>query len=114
MKGSDYLNEVRMLPCCICEKYGLRQTTPTTAHHCIHDRFSQKKRSDFDAIPLCDEHHQGLWRRSKKKIAIHREKRRWRQEYGPDTGYIEQTRRQILGDEHQDYDPDLGYGPWDD
>ncbi|MEI4473223.1 DUF968 domain-containing protein [Frigidibacter sp. MR17.24] len=89
----DYLAQVRALPCVICAGWGLRQLTPTQAHHPIHDRGSQAKRPDDTAIPLCDGHHQGDWDTS--KIAVHREPERWRQEYGPDTDFIEMTRDQL-------------------
>ena len=52
-----YLAAVRQMPCIICEEWGLPQLSPTTAHHPIHDRHSQRKRPDITAIPLCDGHH---------------------------------------------------------
>ena len=72
-KKSDkkYLDYIRSLPCCVCQAFGEPQLSPTTAHHTIHDRFSGAKRSDREAIPLCDGHHQGLWDSS--KLAIHKE-----------------------------------------
>ena len=90
--GNNYLTMVRQLPCCICEKYGLHQTSLTTAHHPISSRYSMKKVPDSMAIPLCDCHHQGMWGGSKGKIAIHKNKRLWEESYGLDTDYIESTR----------------------
>ena len=92
---SKYLEKVRQLPCCVCEKFGLHQTTPTTAHHPICFRFSTKKVPDNMAIPLCDCHHQGLWGKSKGKLAIHKNKSAWVDSYGLDTDYIEATRAAI-------------------
>ena len=89
---TNYLTKVRQLPCCICEKYGLHQTSLTTAHHPISFRYSMKKVPDSMAIPLCDCHHQGMWGGSKGKIAIHKTKRLWEESYGLDTDYIESTR----------------------
>lgn len=85
----EYLARVRDLPCVICETFGEPQHSPTTAHHPIMGRGSQDKASDRDAIPLCDEHHQGQWLNG--KIAIHREPAAWREAYGPDTLYIKLT-----------------------
>ena len=66
--------------CCVCQRFGEVQNSPTTAHHPIHDRYSTRKRSDGEAIPLCEGHHQGLWDNS--KIAIHKEPKLWQETYG--------------------------------
>lgn len=84
-KDEAYLQEVRQQPCCVCQKFGEPQLSPTTAHHPIHDRFGTRKRSDRDAIPLCEGHHQGLWDTS--KLAIHKEPKKWRELYGEDWSY---------------------------
>ena len=81
-KDEKYLEKIREKPCVICRKFGYHQTSPTTAHHPIHDRYGTRKRSDRSAIPLCEGHHQGLWDQS--KVAIHKEPIRWRELYGPD------------------------------
>lgn len=81
-----YLAAVREMPCIICESFGLIQTSPTTAHHPIHGRFSGRKRPDETALPVCDGHHQGLY--DTTKIAVHRESDRWRKMYGNDTDYV--------------------------
>ena len=88
-----YLAAVRQLPCCICEAFGEIQESQTTAHHPICDRHSQAKRPDETAIPLCDEHHQGLW--SATKIAIHRDRAEWVRRYGPDTDWIAPTQDRL-------------------
>jgi hypothetical protein len=51
-------------------------------------RFAQRRASDFDAIPLCYDHHQG-------KVGIHTSPARWRAIYGQDTDYCEPTRRAV-------------------
>jgi CDGSH-type Zn-finger protein len=88
-----YMGQVRSLPCIICDTYGLTQLSATTAHHCIMDRGGNRKTPDSDCIPLCDGCHQGNFDTS--KIAIHREPKAWRAEYGPDHGHIEATRRMV-------------------
>jgi len=93
MTGKEYMAAVAQLPCCICDEFGMVQNSRTQVHHCFHDRFSSRKASDFDTIPLCEGCHQGMI--DTTKLAIHREKATWRRHYGPDTGYIEQTRRKI-------------------
>lgn len=84
-KNKAFLDKVRQMPCCVCKKFGEPQMSPTTAHHPIHDRFGTTKVSDFEAIPLCDGHHQALWDQSKH--AIHKDKAKWRELYGPDWSY---------------------------
>ena len=76
-----YLARVRELPCCVCEAFGEPQRTPTTAHHVIHDRFSQRKTPDRMAIPLCADHHQIG---GNGKLALHAEPSKWKRLYGPD------------------------------
>ena len=76
-----HLDRVRALPCCICDAWGLAQTTPTEAHHCIHGRHSQRRTPDRMAIPLCKRHHDEL----------HAGKAQWRMRYGPDTDWIAGT-----------------------
>ena len=89
MKDPKHLAAIRELPCCICEAFGEQQTSPTTAHHTMCGRYSQKKTSDLKAIPLCDGHHQGLFDTS--KIAFHKERKSWVELYGQDTDYIAGT-----------------------
>ena len=92
-KDSKYLQAIREMPCCVCQRFGESQNSPTTAHHPIHDRFSTEKRPDSTAIPLCEGHHQGLW--DQTKIALHKETKLWRETYGPDysssPGFVQDT-----------------------
>lgn len=104
-RDAYYLAAVRMLPCCICDAWGMPQLSPTTAHHCICGRYGTRKSPDSHAIPLCDGHHQGTFDTS--KIAIHRERKTWVEEYGPDTDWIAPTqdklellRMQTIGGRH--------------
>ena len=90
-KGDDpaYLAKVRGLPCCICHEYGMKQQTPTAAHHCIMGRGGSRKTPDRMAIPLCEGHHQGLF--EVRKIALHQSPKSWREAYGPDTDWVSWT-----------------------
>ena len=92
-KNPGYLAQVRQLRCCICQKYGLVQLSITTAHHPMHERFSNRKRPDLDAIPLCDGHHQGNFDDS--KIAYHLDRSEWTENYGPDIDYIAPTQKKL-------------------
>lgn len=88
-KDLNFLNQVRQRPCVICETFNEHQISITSAHHVIHDRFGTRKTDDTRAIPLCEGHHQGLFDTS--KVAIHREPIKWRELYGADYSYSQET-----------------------
>jgi len=83
-KDPAYLARVAELPCIVCEAYGEPQRTPTTVHHVIHGRFSQRKTPDRMAIPLCADHHQ---LGGNGKVALHNEPTKWKRLYGEDHTY---------------------------
>ena len=97
LRGVDpaYLADVHGLACVACLIDGLTQTSPTRAHHCYCGRFSSVKAGDLDAIPLCDDHHQGGL--GSDKLAIHQDKAAWIERYGLDTDFIKATRRVVSG-----------------
>lgn len=88
-----YLAKVRELPCVICMSFGEHQTSPTSAHHPIHDRYSTRKVPDEQAIPLCEGHHQGL--RDTSKLALHQAPSQWKRLYGADHEYIAVTQDRL-------------------
>lgn len=73
----EHMRAVKQLPCVVCGS-----APPSDAHHVIHDRFSGKKASDLDVIPLCKAHHQN------GPEAIHNAKRSWREKHGPDHAFL--------------------------
>ena len=83
-----YIARLHDLPCCICEAFGEIQYTPTTAHHVIHGRFSQRKTPDRMAIPLCADHHQ---HGGNGKAALHANPAKWKRLYGEDHTYTAGT-----------------------
>lgn len=83
-KDPAYLARVAELTCIVCEAYGEPQRTPTTVHHVIHGRFSQRKTPDRMAIPLCADHHQ---LGGNGKVALHNEPTKWKRLYGEDHTY---------------------------
>lgn len=72
-----HLERVKGLPCVIC-----MAPPPSDAHHCFSGRYGSAKMSDFDTIPLCRLCHQD------GPEAIHRNKSRWEERNGPDTGFL--------------------------
>ena len=88
-----YLEEVRRLPCCICEAFGFAQTSPTQAHHPICGRFGTLKAPDTTAIPVCEGHHLGDF--DTTKVAIHRDRELWVDWFGPDTDYVAATQDKL-------------------
>ena len=102
-KDPAYLAQVARLPCCVCDAFGMVQTSPTQVHHPICGRYDTRRAPDCDAMPLCKCHHQGLRDdRDESKLAIHRGKDSWELEYGPDTAFIEQTGRRVAELDHFD------------
>jgi hypothetical protein len=89
-KNKQYLEWLHTQSCVVCQRFGENQNSPTQAHHVIHDRFSNVKTPDIDAIPLCEGHHQGMFDTS--KIALHRSPQEWRDTYGDDHSYSEMVR----------------------
>lgn len=81
-----YMGQVKQLPCVICGA-----PPPSIAHHCFHGRYGTRKTSDFDTIPLCSKHHDS-W----QPDGVHAIKEEWAARYGPDYGFIEQTRKLLL------------------
>lgn len=94
-KDPAYLAALRELPCCICRGWGMVQMSPTQAHHTICGRTPGRKTPDRQAIPLCEDHHQGLWGNDPSKLAIHKCKKTWVAEYGPDTEFIDASRDSV-------------------
>ena len=94
--GKAHMARVAQLPCVICVQHGYHQTSRTTVHHVICGRFSTHKSSDFDTIPLCEGHHQGMFDTS--KTAIHRGKQTWVELYGPDTDYLPVVADMLAGE----------------
>lgn len=92
-KDPARLAAVAAMPCVICFEWGMRQTSPTQVHHCIHDRHGTEKAPDSMTIPLCEGHHQGDFDTS--KIALHREPDAWREAYGKDKDWISWTEERL-------------------
>jgi len=54
MTGREYMGRVAQLPCAICGVYGVN------VHHIRTGIGMGRRASDFDTLPLCPEHHQGM------------------------------------------------------
>lgn len=94
--GKRYMARVKALPCIVCGA-----PAPSDAHHCTHRPMADephgyvrqpaagKRSSDFDVIPLCKAHHQD------GPDALHNGKERWREQHGPDFGFIPVVRAML-------------------
>lgn len=80
----DHMARVAALPCVCCGFH------PVEVHHCISDRFGQRKASDIETIPLCYEHHRGA-------SGIHASKSAWEAVYGKDYDYLPMVADQLAG-----------------
>ena len=91
-RDPGYLARLHDLPCCICDAFGMRQSTPTEAHHIICGRGGNRKTPDDDAIPICRAHHRtgedGF-------LAVHKHRKAWVEAYGLDTDYVAATRERV-------------------
>lgn len=56
MSGKDHLERVHEIPCVVCVKMGMAPRFPVHAHHLESVR---DELSDYAAVPLCPDHHQG-------------------------------------------------------
>lgn len=83
----EHMAQVKLLPCVVCGKPG-----PSDVHHCIHGRYSARRASDFETIPLCVECH-----RYPYPLAIHSGKQSWLQRNGPDYEFLPVV-AEMLGD----------------
>ncbi len=54
----EYLNRVASLGCILCRELGYGET-PATIHHPREGQGMSQRASNWLAIPLCPEHHQG-------------------------------------------------------
>lgn len=54
-----HMGKVAALGCILCRRLGYGQT-PALVHHIRTGIGMGKRASDFDTIPLCPEHHQGM------------------------------------------------------
>lgn len=82
-EAKAYMAEVAKLPCVICGAW------PVEVHHVISGRYSQRKASDFDTIPLC------RWDHTQGPYSIHRNKTAWQNRHGMDTDYLEAVKKQL-------------------
>jgi hypothetical protein len=79
----DYMGAVKRLHCVVCG------ASPCEAHHWYHDRYSSRKTSDFEVIPLC------VWCHQDGPQSVHKDKAGWKERHGPDHSYTEPTRRNV-------------------
>lgn len=85
-EGKNHMRRVAALPCVICHR------RPVEVHHCISDRFSQRRASDFETIPLCTECHRA------GPMAIHRSKSNWERHFGPDHQFLPVVADMLAGE----------------
>jgi hypothetical protein len=83
--GKLHMAKVARIPCVICGCW------PVEVHHCISERFSQRKAWDTETIPLCVNHHRG-------PDGIHTDKAAWESKYGLDKNYLSTVADMIAGE----------------
>lgn len=58
-RSQRHLERVRGLPCVLCDMLGQTQRTHTAAHHIREGQGMAQRASDFLAVALCHDCHQG-------------------------------------------------------
>lgn len=84
------LLRIKRMPCVVCNEPG-----PSDAHHLICGRYSQKRASDDDTIPLCKICHQ--W----GPLSIHENKSAWIARNGPDYAFLLQVNEALQKEEDE-------------
>ena len=72
MNAKQYLAEVHLLPCVLCQAIGLEQTSETQAHHVRHGNGMGQRAADWNVCALCRDCHKG-------KNGLHGDRQRFRQ-----------------------------------
>lgn len=87
-----YKNRVVKLGCWCCRKDGVRQVGPTKLHHIRAGYGGSQRASNWEVIPLCEGHHQGMLAPvDKTKLAFHKAPRTWQLRYGAEEEILEAT-----------------------
>lgn len=96
-EDTEYLDKVRALPCVICHEWGLKQNSPTEAHHSKSGRYGSLKTSDKMAIPLCHSHHNKLrpYPGDEDKFGFHNAQATWERQFGMDYDWISWVEKRI-------------------
>lgn len=58
-KGASHMDRLAQLPCALCERLGMTQAGRTYVHHIREGQGKSQRASDYLAIPLCYDCHQG-------------------------------------------------------
>lgn len=83
--GRAHMAKVAKLHCVLCDNW------PVEVHHCKSDRFSSRRASDFDVIPLCYFCHRG-------PQGYHAGQETWEAKYGLDTDYLSVVADMLAGE----------------
>jgi hypothetical protein len=85
-------NRVVRLGCWCCRKEGVAQVGPTKLHHIRAGYGGSQRASNWEVIPLCEGHHQGMLAPvDPLKLAFHKAPRTWQARYGTEVEILEAT-----------------------
>lgn len=65
MTVQQHKKRIHQLPCIVCFKMGMEQSTPTVLHH---PESIRDENADFGGVALCDEHHKLLHAMSRRSF----------------------------------------------
>lgn len=92
-KDKEHLAKLHDIPCVVCNKFHLKQTSRTVAHHFIGMGLG-KKASDLLTLSLCEYHHTGT-REEGCKDAIHSisiSLKAWEEKFGTQKELLEEVK----------------------
>jgi len=81
----QYLGRVAAMGCVICRR-------PAEIHHLLSRKAMGKKRSNYDVIPLCPDHH----RNGGHGVAIHSGVKTWEANFGTEEQLLEAVKWALL------------------
>ena len=85
-------NRVVKLGCWCCRKDRVAQVGPTKLHHIRAGYGRSQRASNWEVIPLCEAHHQGMLAPvDPLKLAFHKSSRTWQHRYGTEVEILEAT-----------------------
>ena len=64
---SDHLARLHRLPCIVCTKQGMTQTSRTVAHHL---EVVRDDNADYAAVAICEDHHKLLHAMSRRSFEM--------------------------------------------
>lgn len=90
----QHMDRVASMRCWACEKDGETQVSRTCLHHIRAGYGQRQKASNYEVIPLCEGHHQGM-RDNTRTFTFHRSAKNFQLRYGTEVEILEAVYRRL-------------------